>query len=357
MFYRGGKIQVEEKIKMFQDVFAPKSGEKVLFLVDIPHDDIKDNKKWYERREMAKDWYQIFNDIGNKIGFLVNWMEYKATGFHNAPIPEEVIEAVHHSNLVLAITEYSASSSIVPICRMEDSTTRCASMPGLEKRMENTAFRADYQDVKKYALAIEKLLNKATGAEVSFSTGHTLYIDLRNRIAHADTGDCTKYGQAINFPSGEACKAPYEGTSDEIETFGKSKTEGIWPVKYNKELVKLIIKNNKIVKIVGDGKKADEMRAFFEENDSRKNIAELGIGCNPKAIVTGNVLEDEKVGGLHIAYGLSTHIGGKANSDIHQDICYPKGSPIEATRLTLINADNTKTEIIRDSKLRYELLK
>jgi hypothetical protein len=26
----------EEKIKMFREVFAPKSGEKVLFLVDIP---------------------------------------------------------------------------------------------------------------------------------------------------------------------------------------------------------------------------------------------------------------------------------------------------------------------------------
>ena len=36
----------EEKIKMFNDVFAPKAGEKVLFLVDLPHNDIKDNEKW-----------------------------------------------------------------------------------------------------------------------------------------------------------------------------------------------------------------------------------------------------------------------------------------------------------------------
>jgi leucyl aminopeptidase (aminopeptidase T) len=327
-----------------------------LFLVDIPNDHIKDNKKWSDRREMAKEWYQIFKEMGDKTGFSVNWMEYTATGFNNAPIPEEVIEAVHHSNLVLAMTEYSATSSIFPICRAEGSTIRGASMPGVERRMENTAFKANYQDVKKYALAIEKLLNKAVGAEVSFSTGDTLYFDLRNRIAHADTGDCTEYGHGINFPSGEAYKTPYEGTSDEIGKFGKSKTEGTWPVQYDKELLRYIIKNNKIIKIIGKGKKADEMRALFKENDSRKNIAELGIGCNPKAIVTGNVLEDEKVAGLHIAYGMSSHLGGKVNSDMHQDICYPKGSPIEATKLTLINADNTKTEIILDSKLRYELL-
>jgi len=53
-----------------------------------------------------------------------------------------------------------------------------------------------------------------------------------------------------------------------------------------------------ILKTMMDGKK----------NDTRKNIAELGIGCNPKAVVTGNVLEDEKVG-LHIAYVPSKHFG------------------------------------------------
>ena len=51
---------------MFNDVFAPKSGEKVLFLVDIPHNDIKDNKNWKERRKMAKEWYDTFNEIGKK---------------------------------------------------------------------------------------------------------------------------------------------------------------------------------------------------------------------------------------------------------------------------------------------------
>ena len=107
----------------------------------------------------------------------------------------------------------------------------------------------------------------------------------------------------------------------------------------------------------GEGKKADEMRAYFKENDTRRNIAELGIGCNPKAVVTGSVLEDEKVGGLHIAYGLSSHLGGKVNSDVHQDICYPKGAPIEAKTLTLIHKDGSKTELIKDAMLRYDLLK
>ncbi len=92
------------------------------------------------------------------------------------------------------------------------------------------------------------------------------------------------------------------------------------------------------------------------ENDTRRNIAELGIGCNPKAVVTGNVLEDEKVG-LHIAYGMSTHLGGKVKSDVHSDICYSKGCPVEGTTVNLINGDGSKTEIIRNATLRYNLLR
>ena len=349
-------MKPEERIKMFKDVFAPKSGEKVLFMVDTPHDDIKDNKMWKDRREMTREWYHIFKKMGNKSDFDVDILEFEATGMHNAIIPKDIIDIARKSHLLIAMTEYSASSSLIKICNTKDTITRGASLPQVERRMEETAFRADYTKVKKHAIAIEKMLNDAVGAEVSFSTGDNLYMDLRNRIAKSDTGECIKTGQGINFPSGEGYIAPYEATSDEIDKFGESKTEGIWPVSYDGELVKYIIKNNKIVEIVGDGEKAEEMREFFAENKTRMNVAELGIGCNPKAVITGNVLEDEKVG-LHIAYGMSSHIGGKVDSDMHLDTCYSKGCPVEGTTLTLINEDGTKTELIRDAMLRYELLK
>lgn len=349
-------MKYEEKIRMFKTVFAPKSGEKVLFLVDIPHDHITDNNAWKERRESAQEWYTTFKEMGVKTGFSVNIQKYKATGMSNSPIPDEIIDAACKSNLVIAMTEYSASASLIPVCDSENSITRCASMPGVEKRMEETAFRANYQQVKKYATTIAKMLNDAVGAEIVFSTDDNLYVDLRNRVGDADTGDCTQTGQFINFPSGEACKVPYEAEKDEIDEFGESKTEGIWPVSSNGELMKYVVKNNRIVEIIGNGKKAEEMRMFYAENDTRRNVAELGIGCNPQAVVTGNGLEDEKVG-LHIAYGMSIHLGGKVKSDVHSDICYSKGCPVEGTTVVLVNTDGSKTEIIRNAMLRYDLLR
>ena len=350
------KVRLEDRIKIFRMLFAPKSGEKVLFLVDVPHDNINDSEVWTERREMAQDWYKTFKEMGIETGFTVDMLEYPATGIQNSPIPLKIIDIVKNSNLVIAMTEFSATSSLAPIRHAKDNITRCASMPGMEKRLEKTVFEVDYNTVASYASSLENMLNNADGAEITFSTGDHLLIDLRNRVAESESGNCSISGQFINLPTGEAWKAPYEATPEETRKFGESKTKGTLPVSYDNELVKYIIKNNRIVDIIGNGKKAEEMRVFFAENDTRRNIAELGIGCNPKAVITGNVLEDEKVG-LHIAYGMSSHLGGKVKSDVHQDICYSKGCPVEGITLILVNSNGSKIELIRDAMLRYDLLK
>jgi len=345
-----------ERKKLINDVFEPKFGERILLIVDLPHDNIFDTASWKDRRKLAKDWYQTLKSMGEEKGFNVDFFEYLATGKPNGPLPELVKNKVRKSNLFFAMTEFSATSSLVSICQDEDSTTRGASMPRVERRMEETAMKADYTKIQQYATFLKIILDESIAAEICFSSGDKLFIDLRNREAGADKGECKQSGQIINFPSGEAWKAPYEGTLEESKKFGESKTQGILPSSYNGELVKYFVKQNCISDIFGKGKIASKMKELFDENDSRRNIAELGIGCNPSAVVTGNILEDEKAG-LHIAYGMSTHLGGKVVSDLHQDISYSKGCPIEAFSVILLNKDGAKTNIIKNSELQYELLK
>ena len=51
------------------------------------------------------------------------------------------------------------------------------------------------------------------------------------------------------------------------------------------------------------------------------NLAELGIGTNDRATLTGNVLEDEKIlGTVHVAFGASAGIGGTVSVAIHLDV-------------------------------------
>ena len=57
-----------------------------------------------------------------------------------------------------------------------------------------------------------------------------------------------------------------------------------------------------------------------EHGRNGRNIAELGVGTNEKARVTGNPLEDEKVmGTVHVACGSNALFGGTVNVPVHLD--------------------------------------
>ncbi len=350
--------------KLIVDVFAPQSGEKVLVMTDLPHGEVSDNERWAQRREMAKEWRAAFERLANKMGFSVHpLLTYAATGANNADLPEEgemadklvrFEDILSDTNIVVALTEYSASAPLIHFSQRVPNL-RAASMPKVMKAMENTALAADYSEVARKSHILAGKLDQAAGAEVQFSTGHQLYIDLRNRKAESDDGQLhvDKKGiRLINLPSGEACIAPYEG---ELEG-QPSRTEGTIPVMDDNELVLFQVRENRIVEVVGEGPPAAQRRDYFAVDEARRNIAELGLGCNDKAVISGIVLEDEKVLGMHWAYGRSDHIGGTvgvaAFSDpshvVHQDIVYAKDGPIEIASLVLEYKDGTSEEIIGD---------
>jgi leucyl aminopeptidase (aminopeptidase T) len=100
-----------------------------------------------------------------------------------------------------------------------------------------------------------------------------------------------------------------------------------------------------VVDVLGRGEAAADLRAFLALDGARRNVAELGLGCNPMARVWGNVLEDEKAG-PHIALGRSEHLGGVTGPDAfedprhiwHHDFVYAHQSPIHVAKLALIDS-------------------
>jgi len=63
------------------------------------------------------------------------------------------------------------------------------------------------------------------------------------------------------------------------------------------------------------------MELLTQHGDAGTNLAELGIGTNEKAELTGNILEDEKIlGTAHVAFGASAAIGGEVQVPVHLDV-------------------------------------
>ena len=63
------------------------------------------------------------------------------------------------------------------------------------------------------------------------------------------------------------------------------------------------------------------MELLTEHGEDRTNVAELGIGTNERAKLTGEILEDERrsSGTCHVAFGASAAIGGTVQVLVHLD--------------------------------------
>jgi len=126
----------------------------------------------------------------------------------------------------------------------------------------------------------------------TISTGHTCYFDISDHkpiyqedgILHPGIRKCTP--QLVKLPAGEVCTCLNETEN--------SQTAGEIPTVIDNETIVMIVKNNQIIDVNGEGPIAEEKRQEFHQEAALRNIAEVAIGCNDRAIVTGNTLEDEK---------------------------------------------------------------
>jgi len=349
-------------IKLLIDVFDPEAGEVVTVVCDTPTPTSPDNERWVERRAMAREWREAFVALGQARGFAVQpLLTYPATGASGAELPTEGVvngrvvpleATLLESTLALFMTEFSATAALDGVCEKKRDF-RAASMPGVEKRMERTALAADYHEVARRCAVLEGLLRDADRLEVTFSTGHRCEFDLRYRRPEVDDGALPR-GRAgdrvINLPSGETFIVPYEG-----ERPGEmSKTQGVIPLRVDRETLLLRIERNRIARVEGDGVEARRLRSFFAADPARCNVAEVAFGCNDAAQVTGNVLEDEKAG-FHWAYGRSDHLGGVTGvasfvareTVVHHDIVYAAGNPIQVTEAVAVRG-NERNRIMRN---------
>jgi aminopeptidase len=236
--------------------------------------------------------------------------------------------------------------------------------PGVTTEIWARTVPIDYKRVREEAASLKKILDTADSVRITAPAGTDLTIGLRGRETKVDDGDFMQQGTGGNLPCGEAFISPELGTSNGTIAFDGSISlfdgdiiindpilcsvvDGfVTDVTGGEEAEKLGDTLRKSVENAGmffaDGTIDESTRDEYIKNAT--NLGELGIGLNPEAVISGNMLEDEKAyHTCHIAIG--SNYDNDARALTHLD-----GLVKEPTMVAVFEDGSTR-EFMKDGTL------
>ncbi len=226
--------------------------------------------------------------------------------------PAAVAAALAAADVFIAPTAWSISHTRARKAA-SDAGARGATMPHVTADMLARLMAADFDLVAQRSRRVAELLSAAGEAHVTCPRGTDLRLDLRGRDAIPDDGDLTAPGAFGNLPCGEGFISPVGGAGTLIAS----------------SLAAIGLADPPARLTVGDGRLATAegphgqrlLARLTAAGERGTNVAELGVGTNERAGLTGNILEDEKMlGTVHVAFGASAGIGGTVSVPVHLDV-------------------------------------
>jgi leucyl aminopeptidase (aminopeptidase T) len=228
--------------------------------------------------------------------------------------PDDIAEALLASDAAVLVTTYSLSHTRARLAAT-NSGARVASMAGITAEMFVRTVPTDYTHLETLGRALAAQLSAAERCRITAPGGTDVELVLNGREGRSDDGDLRAPGAFGNLPAGEAYIAPYEHEGEGTIVFDAS----IATIGLLDEPVRVEFSGGRAVTATGD--KAAELLAILDAGGPNgRTVAELGIGTNPAATITGRILEDEKAERtVHIAFGTNTGIGGENQAEVHVD--------------------------------------
>ena len=226
--------------------------------------------------------------------------------------PPTLAAALAAADVFIAPTSRSLSHTRARKAASE-AGARGATMPGVTADMLARVMAVDFATMKQRSHAVAQLLKDADSAHVSCPRGTDLTLDLTGRTGIADDGALTERGAFGNLPCGEGFIAPLGGDGTLVPS-------SLAPLGLTDPPATLTVSGGRITD-ARDGLGPQFIELLRAHGEAGANLAELGVGTNDCATLTGNVLEDEKIlGTVHVAFGASIGIGGTVSVPIHLDV-------------------------------------
>jgi aminopeptidase len=236
-------------------------------------------------------------------------MDERATDGTEPPAP--IAAALRTCDVFIAATTRSLSHTAARK-QATDAGVRGATMPGVTAEMLARVMAVDFDTMAERSRAVAELLTAGRVARITCPRGTDATIDLTDRAGIADDGNLTTPGAFGNLACGEAFIAPLTGE-------GRIVVASLARLGLSDTPATLTMKAGRLTSAEG-GLGPDYLGLLSAHGELGTNLAELGVGTNEQARLTGNVLEDEKIlGTIHVAFGASAAIGGTVSVPIHLD--------------------------------------
>ncbi|OGU58067.1 MAG: hypothetical protein A2X64_03415 [Ignavibacteria bacterium GWF2_33_9] len=266
--------------------------------------------------EMMRDIGLSLYEAGTLIAKESFYLEMKSRENNGQEPPEQISEMMKTVDVVVAATSRSLTHTNA---RREASKlgVRVGTMPNITEETMVRCLNTNSNKVVEVTEFVHGLFKDVNEIRVTSKKGTDVTFKATGRKVIPSTGILRNIGDAGNLPSGEVYLAPIEGTTNGRLVFDGS-IAGIGLLSHS---VFVDVENGIATKIAGKGGEARVFgRVINRYDDLSRTIGEFGIGTNPFAKLTGDILEDEKaLGTCHFAFGNNISMGGTVDVPLHVD--------------------------------------
>ena len=236
-------------------------------------------------------------------------------------VPDDLLALLERQRPALVFNQLKGYGGETPfrIALLSEETAlgaRVGHSPDITPEILRRTMAADFTEMARRAARVRRRLRGASQLRMTAPGGTDIAFSSAGRACIDDLS--VGPGQKCNIPPGEAYLAPVEESADGVIVCDGSIGD-IGPV--GRPLAIRVAAGRALELKSADQALAERVARLLAIDAGASLIGELGIGLNPEARLTGNLLEDEKaLGTAHVAFGNNLDMpGGRNDSVTHRD--------------------------------------
>jgi aminopeptidase len=244
-------------------------------------------------------------------------------------LPHEIAEAVNGADVSFFAAggkKGEVGSLRLPLIQLVRATGRVrhGHMPGITDLLMRTGMCADYDEVQRVSAGVAEIVREARHIRVTSPAGTDFTAEFSPSLRWVVCDGILRPGKTTNLPEGEVFTCPYDVKEGLIVIDGI--LGDYFSEKYGlleNRVVTWEIRDGRVLKVsCADEGLRSELEGYMAMDDNANRLGEFAIGTNTGVErLVGNMLQDEKYPGVHVAVGHPSpeETGADWTSEVHLD--------------------------------------